>query len=309
MNVKKYLMIVFCVLGVCLAAFGGIWAAMSFVAPFSGPDGDDIPDLPPPSKERANILVMGLDKGEGHTDTLMLFSVDNVNKKVSILSIPRDTRILFQGQYDKINHLYSYKGKEDNTIKAVTQVTGLPIHYYAVVDFSGFRNVVDLLGGVEFEVPAINKNNRGESGMFYTDPVQNLYISLKAGYQTLNGKDAEALVRFRSGYPEADLGRIKMQQEFIKAFIKQKLQLKYFRMADDVYKEATKSIRTNCSLADMLSYLSVVRGMDGENIVSFSLPGSGGMASTRYGNLDCFLYNVSETNALIKQHFTNTPAQ
>lgn len=304
MNVKRYLMIVCCVIGVCLAALSGVIVASKFVSTLPGIDPDGVIDLPKSSKQRANVLIMGLDNGGIHTDTIMLVSLDSVNKKVSILSIPRDTRIVYEGQYDKINHLYGYKGKEANTIKAVTQVVGVPIHYYAVVDFKGFRNIIDILGGVDFDVP--NVNNSG--GMYYDDPAQNLKISLKAGMQRLNGKEAEGLVRYRKGYPEADLGRIKMQQQFVKELIKQKLQLKYITKAPEIYSEIVKNTRTNYTLSDVASHALIAKSIDTENgIKTFSLPGYGGESYTRYGVTSCFIYNNAETEEIINNHFS-TPA-
>lgn len=308
MNVKKYLMIVCCVIGVCLAALSGIIVASKFASNLPGVNPEEVVQLPRASKSRANVLIMGTDDSGLHTDTIMLISLDNANKKVSILSIPRDTRIVHQGQYDKINHVFSYTGKEENTIKAVTQITGVPIHYYAVVDFKGFRNIIDILDGVDFEVPNINSRG-GKVGMFYSDPVQNLEISLEAGMQRLNGKQAEGLVRFRSGYAEADLARIRMQQDFVKELIKQKLQIKYLGRALDIYSEIMKNIRTNYTLADAASHLLAAKSIDTENIHTFSLPGYGTEAYTRYGYTSCVIYNVAETEAIIKEHFSSGSTQ
>jgi LCP family protein required for cell wall assembly len=299
MNVKKYLMIVCCVIGVCLAVLSGIIVASRYLSEFSENPGEIVEDLPKASKSRANILLMGLDNGKIHTDTIMLVSLDSINKKLSVLSIPRDTRIVYEGQYDKINHLYGYKGKEANTIKAVTQITGLPVHYYAVIDFAGFRNIIDILGGVDFEVPSINNG-----GMYYNDPYQNLEIKLKAGMQRLNGKEAEGLVRYRSGYPDADLGRIKMQQQFVKELIRQKLQVKYITKAPEIYREIVKTTRTNYTLTDLASHALVAKTMDADSIETFSLPGYGTEAYTRYGYTSCFIYNTKETDDIIKNHFS-----
>lgn len=296
-------MIVCCVLGVCLAALSGVIVASKV---FEAPPGFTQPnrnlDLPRPSKARANILIMGLDDGKTHTDTLMLVSLDTVNKNVSVLSIPRDTRIVHGGQYDKINHLYAYKGQEENTIKAVTQVTGIPIHYYAIVDFKGFRNVIDILGGVEFDVPNVSPGG----GMKYNDPYQNLHIDLKAGLQTLDGEQSEWLVRFREDYPNADLGRIDMQQQFVKALFEQKLKPKYLTKALDIYKEIAENVVTNYTLADAASHVMTLTSLSGDSIQTFQLPGHGADAYTRYGYLSCFIYNVAETEAIIEANFKGT---
>ena len=303
MNLKKYIMIVCCVLGVCLAALSGVIVASRMFDGFPGLNsGADI-DLPKPSKARANILIMGLDYEGGHTDTLMLVSLDNINKKIAVLSIPRDTRVIHEGQYDKLNHLYGYKGKEENTIKAVTQVTGVPIHYYVVVDFKGFRNIIDVLGGVEFDVP----NIKNTGGMYYDDPAQDLHIALKAGKYVLNGKQAEGLVRFRKGYPDADIGRIKMQQEFIKALFEQKLQAKYLTKALSIYKEIAENVVTNYSIADATSHIGTFSAMGTDGALqTFSLPGYGADAYTRYGNLSCFIPETEEIKQIVDDYFKGT---
>ena len=127
MNVKKYFTIVLCVVGVCLAIISGIIVASKFVGSPIDPIGIK---LPSPPKDRVNILILGVDGGESRSDTIMFASLDNKNKKLSILSIPRDTRVLDGKEYDKITHLYAGKKKEQATIDAVARITGVPIHYY-----------------------------------------------------------------------------------------------------------------------------------------------------------------------------------
>lgn len=99
--------------------------------------------------------------------------------------------------------------------KYVSGVLGFEVDGYVLVDLDAFIQIVDLVGGVYFDVP---------QSMYYNDPTQNLYINLAPGYQLLDGKQAMGLVRYRS-YAQADIQRISVQQEFLQALAKQCLQI------------------------------------------------------------------------------------
>ena len=130
-----------------------------------------------------------------------------------MLSIPRDTRMYIGSKYQKINAAYAMRTKEgkikgpNGTIDAVTRLTGIPINYYVEFSFDAFRETIDALDGVDFYVP---------QRMVYRDPEQGLYINLSKGQQLLDGDKAEQLVRFRQ-YPEGDIKRVQVQQDFIRA--------------------------------------------------------------------------------------------
>ena len=94
----------------------------------------------------------------------------------------------------------------------VCEITGYVPDGYVALDLQSFEQLVDLMGGVRFDVPM---------DMYYNDPSQNLYINIPAGEQKLNGEQAMQLVRFRSGYANADLGRVSVQREFVSAALKQ----------------------------------------------------------------------------------------
>ncbi|MGB9880929.1 MAG: LCP family protein, partial [Anaerolineae bacterium] len=138
-------------------------------------------------RESFTILVLGLDqksKFDEHapqrSDSIMLVLVDLANKKVSGISIPRDSRVEIpgRGHLDKINAAYAY-GFAPLSIEAVKNLTGISPDYYVVADTAGFEKMVDLLGGVDLYV---------EKDMHYDDNWQDLHIHLKKGYQHLNGK-------------------------------------------------------------------------------------------------------------------------
>ena len=165
----------------------------------------------------STILIAGTDKDGYRTDTIMLLSVDSANHSAALLSIPRDTYVANTDySVPKINSACGYAGggKDgmDELMKQVKNTLGFMPDGYALVDLDAFVKIVDLMGGVEFDVPM---------DMQYSDPSQNLYIDLKAGKQHLDGEKAIELVRFRSGYAMADLTRTEVQRDFVKAAMKQ----------------------------------------------------------------------------------------
>ena len=140
---------------------------------------------------RALILGVSKDISVDLTDTIIIASYNPATQKATLLSIPRDT---FVGEsraradsYDKINAIYQKEGAE-GTLKRVNKLTGLNIKNYIVISNNALVELVDEIGGVEFDVPM---------NMYYTSKKQGLYINLKKGKQKLNGEQAEGLVRFR----------------------------------------------------------------------------------------------------------------
>lgn len=242
-----------------------------------------------------NMLVLGLDKDETRSDVILLLNFDPEQAKLNILSIARDTRIISGGKYCKINALYA-KGGEKLLAAKVTEMTGLPIHYYITINTRGFRKIIDTLGGVKFYVPF---------SMNYDDPTQNLHIHLRKGMQTLDGNKAEQLIRYRKGnktgqgYNEGDIGRIKMQQEFIKALIKQKVNIRYLSRADEIFEILRKCVKTNVAFPDIAQYLESAVRVNANGINTFTLPGD-----SRYiDELWYFIYYRRKTKEMINSHF------
>lgn len=248
---------------------------------------------------RANVLLIGVDGDETRTDTIMLASLDFKNKEVSLLSIPRDTRVKYRNSWDKITHLFSYDNSGQLTVDAVKEITGAEINYVAIINFDGFTNVVDELGGVDVVVPDI-KNG----GMYYDDPIQDLHIALPAGPQHLDGEQAQGFVRYRSGYANADLGRVETQRYFISELVKQKLKFNNIFKVPSIINVLEGDLRTNYDCGDIISQMIRMIGMDSENINSYTLPGDSKMATTIYGYLSCFVYDEDEIRQLVGEFFT-----
>lgn len=251
---------------------------------------------------RINVLLMGVDKSTLLSDTIMLASIDTDSKKVSLMSILRDTRIIVGGTSSyKINSLIGTSNKEQATIEAVKSLTGnVPINYYVTVQTQAFRDVIDILGGIEYDVPHVpNKFSNGRRGMYYDDPYQDLHIALPEGLQVLDGEAAEGLVRFRYGYANADEQRVKVQQDFIKEVVKQKLSIKYVNKIPEMYDAAKENIRTNMSPATAFSIAKAMVGMESSDVQTFSMPGS----AQYINNISYFIADTEQTRDIIEQYF------
>ena len=246
-----------------------------------------------------NILALGVDESESRSDTVILASLNMKTKEVSLMSIPRDTRIMYNGSHDKLTHLFSYDPTGQLTLDTVEESTGADVNYMAIINFNGFRNAIDELGGVDVEVPDL-----GNGGMFYDDPYQDLHIALEAGQQHLDGAQAEGFVRFRKGYANADLGRIETQRYFLQQLVNQKLKPSYIAKIPSVFKVMEGDVQTNYSCTDIIYQMIRMLGMDSSNINSYSMPGEAGMAGTRYGTLSCFIYDEEQTKELVSQYFS-----
>lgn len=230
-----------------------------------------------------NILLIGVDEGGYRSDTIMLLSVDGYSNRVNILSIPRDTMVKADGySIQKINALIGLgkeavaKNKMDEPeellISMVKKLTGLPIHYFMSVDFKGFKEIIDAVDGVDFNVPY---------NMDYDDPVQNLHIHLKAGEQHLDGEEAHDFVRFRHNnngtapgeYVLGDEGREYWQQRFLKELIQQKCKAQYISKIDDIFRVVKENVRTNYTMKDLVNHLDYLQEIKLDEIGSYQLPG------------------------------------
>lgn len=294
MNIKKYFMSLLVTVLVFVTVASGVFVARFFFGSNLAKHITNILDKP---QDKLNFLLVGTDKGGQRADVIMLVSFDPKGEEVNILSIPRDTRVeVRSGRYDKINHTLGYtkKGVEDYgqelIINMVRNITGMPINYYAQIDFEGFRNIIDIMGGVYFDLP-IN--------MHYDDPYQNLSIHLNKGYQLFNGKMAEGVVRYRATYANGDEGRITMQQDFLKAIFEQKLTPQYLAKAPQLIREVFKYVKTNFEVSDALRYVSSIKKLTGESLSTFKLPGSPKMI----GGASYYVYNQADVDELILYEF------
>lgn len=201
---------IFRLLLICVILLGlGFVALRIFLSPPMGSEEGHLTNS-------ATILIAGTDESGINTDTLMLLNIDRGEGQISLMSIPRDTKVNSTYTPHKINGAYAANGSGEKGMfwlcDYVRQCVGFQPDGYILVDLDCFIELVDLFGGVEFYVPM---------DMDYEDPAQDLYIHLKEGLQTLDGEDAMGVVRFRKGYSMQDLQRVNVQRDFIMAALSQ----------------------------------------------------------------------------------------
>ncbi len=213
------------------------------------------------SQQKFNALLVGVDNSGVLADTIMIVNVNKENSSVNLLSVPRDTKIYYKGRYCKINSCYG--DGIDALIDEVKKLTGVYVNYYAVITPDTLSTVVDALGGVEYTV---------EKDMYYSDPEQNLKIELKKGKQTLNGAQAEQYCRYRQ-YVMGDYQRMQAQHRFLKALLEQKLNVKYIPKVYALYTDLEQKIKTNVSLADIVSNIDVMKLLSSGSVNCYDTPG------------------------------------
>jgi LCP family protein required for cell wall assembly len=230
---------------------------------------EENPELKPEDPDKdvvINTLFLGID--DARSDTMIVASYNKENQKITLLSIPRDTRVDIPGYgFDKINSAAARKEGTALAMETVGNLLGIPIHHYVKVNFKGAEKIVDILGGVKVNVPM---------NMDYEDPAQDLYIHLKKGTQVLNGANAVKFARFRSGYPDQDLGRIKSQQELIKAFIDKLISPGVIPKAFSIADAMSKCIKTNIGSSDIAQYAMHIKDINMGNVKFYTLPGEAG---------------------------------
>ena len=227
--------------------------------PDDGYDGD-MPTVSGDRKEGVyTFLLVGTDKGDGNTDTIMVATYDTVNQDVAIMSIPRDTMINVSWDIKKINSVYSrYSDGIGALKKQVKTLIGFTPDFYVKVDLEMFVELVDLVGGVEFYVP---------QDMNYDDDWQDLHIHLEEGLQVLDGEKAMELVRFRR-YAEGDIKRVEVQQDFMKALIKECLSLEHWGKIKAYIDLAMDNVQTDLEFGSVVWFAAQALGLGSAPMLS-----------------------------------------
>lgn len=240
------------------------------------------------------VLLVGNDDGNGNTDTIIVGKVDTVQHKMDFVSIPRDTLVNISWNIRKINAVYwgtvnSGGVGIDGLREQVKNLLGFDVDCYAVIDLDVFIDTVDALGGIYFDVPV---------NMDYEDAGQNLYIHVKSGYQLLDGEQAMGVVRFRSGYANGDLGRVEMQQQFLKAAASQFITLGNIPNISKVTQILSSGMDTNLSAANIAFFLRQALQCKSEDINFYTMPNSPDMVQ----NLSYTFVELYDWLDMINEH-------
>lgn len=265
--------------------------------------GNDVTPKKVDTKKPVNILLLGVDAGDydskskdcpKRSDTMMLFRFFPETKKIYILSIPRDTKVKINGKTEKINSANLFGGTA-LAIKTVEDLLDVDINYYAKIDYEGFKECIDAIGGIDIVVPR---------NMDYD--AYDIHIHFKKGQTVhLDGAKAERFVRWRknndgSGYAMGDLGRESTQQEFmIKVLEKVKSPAGIIRLPS-LITTLSKYVKTNMDESEMWSYAIKLKGIDTANVQKKILAGE-----PKYiGNISYFIPDVEKDNDYLA-HFRN----
>ena len=223
------------------------------------------------TKEPFTLLIMGIedyatDGQNGRTDSLMFATVNPKTQKISLMSIPRDSRVPIVGKNkeDKINAAHAYGG-EEMAIKTVEGFLKVPVDHYLKIDFQGFKGIVDAVGGVTVDVP-FDFWERSDVDYYKK-------IEFKQGQQELNGEEALAYVRMRKQDPNGDYGRAARQRQLLAAVVQKLNSTSTVFKIKDLTAVDGKYIKTDIPISDGLALYKKLSGFDPSTIQTLKLEG------------------------------------
>lgn len=212
-----------------------------------------------PLHDDISILFIGVDDSEARdqddhnirSDALVLATLNNEEKSVKLVSIPRDTYTYIPdaGKEDKITHAYALEGPS-STIESVEEMLEVPVDYYVRMDFQAFIEVVDALGGIEAEVP-YDLKEKDENDIHDA-------IVLEEGLQELDGREALALARTR--HYDNDIERGKRQQMLLESILNKVLSATSITKYGSVIDAVGDNMKTNLTFKEMQSFFEYAKG-------------------------------------------------
>ncbi len=242
------------------------------------------------------LLLMGVDAADpkhpeadsfdgARTDVMIMARVSPKSKTLSLVSIPRDSKVYFANNRgtDKINAAHAYGGT-DLAVATVEESFGIPVDNFILINYAGVREVVDVLGGVDVYV---------EKKLRYRDRSGGLDIDFDKGWHHLDGKKAEEYLRFRHD-EYGDIGRVRRQQTFLLALSKKLKDPWVLPRLPGLIRTVSKYVKTDLSFDDMIRLASFAPNLSSENIRSATLPG----APSR-GQVSYWVVNPSQAEAVL----------
>ncbi|WP_424407737.1 LCP family protein [Microcoleus sp.] len=250
-----------------------------------------------------NILIMGIDRVpqtaanspkifEGRSDTILVFHLDPRDKSISLISVPRDTKVQIPGiRFSKINEANARGGAALAARLVSTILNNVTIERYVRVSNGAFRELIDLLGGVEVFVPR---------AMSYTDTAQKLKINLAQGWQTLDGEQAEQFARFRND-GLGDIGRIQRQQSLIQAIRNRFTSPSVLVRLPEIVRLMQKYVDTNLNFEEILTLTNFGLQLERDSFKMVMLPGR---SSSGQGDLRSYwILDVAGRDRIMTQYF------
>ena len=248
------------------------------------------------SNEKFQVLLIGVDSLDSkkakntRSDVMMVLDIDGEKKTASLISLPRDSRVKIKDHgKTKLNHAYAY-GKADLALETVNENFDLDIPYYIVVDYAFVKDVVNIVGGIDVDVP-MDMDNEDPSA----DPP--LSIHLKEGPQHLNGDQAMQFLRFRKGYKNADLDRVKAQQAFMAAFVDKVKSSKGILHAPSLLVSYMDNTTSNMPLSKVSRMGLTMLSVGQENLETATIPGTADMI----GGLSYYIVDFDGADQLFRK--------
>lgn len=244
-------------------------------------------------KEQTYTFLLAVpDQESGNADGIMVVTYDVPNQKVGLLSIPRDTLVMKKNP--KINS--SMKAGIDNLEEVVSDLVGFPIDYYITLDLDAFIEIVDAVGGVDFDVPV---------EMYYDDPAQDLHIHYQPGMQHLSGQQAMEVCRFRhnadgTGYPLGDVQRAETAQKMMLTIAKKVMSVDSLVNINEFVGIVERNIETDLKGTDIAWFAAKALGLNlSTGVSSGTLPGDGNV--TYRGTSYCYELYPEDSLELINK--------
>jgi len=237
-----------------------------------------------------NILLIGVDEtDQSHrADSLAVVRINVESRNIKVLSVPRDTRVQIPGHgWQKINHAFAFGGVE-LIQKTIINFLGIPLDYFAVINYDSFPRLVNLVGGIDLSV---------EKPLKYRDRSGGLHINIPAGNQHMDGQTALHYVRFRHD-ALGDIGRVQRQQKFLVALLKRIKEPRMLPRLPELAQQAVSMIDTNLTVSQAVQLAAYLKDLSAGNRLRFStLPGSPAYIS----GISYWLPNLAEASLFFSE--------
>lgn len=215
------------------------------------------------AKDPFYMLLLGTDGRPGEeqyrSDSIILARIDPIEKRAMLISIPRDTKVVFKGSTMKINATHYYDGPE-GVVSAVNELCGIKISHYAEINFEGMQQLIDAVGGIDI--------NATEG----VDDPKHLDIKIEPGQQHMDGPTALTYARARYQYADGDYTRMRHQRQVLGALANKILNELDPGSIVKTIDSVSKMVLTDLGPSDIVALANAMRGMDTDGIVSANLP-------------------------------------
>ncbi|WP_019240039.1 MULTISPECIES: LCP family protein [Enorma] len=241
------------------------------------------------AREPFYMLLLGTDGRPGEdtyrTDSIILARIDATNQQVTLISIPRDTKVEYKGSTMKINAVFTYGQMDDGNgaeemVEAVNELCGVQISEYAEINFSGMEALIDAVGGIDLYIP------EGDA----VEGDEHLSVDVPSGQQHLDGEHALAFARSRYLYADGDYTRMRHQRMVLGALADKILNSLDVSTIPAILNSLADMVHTSLSVNDIIALVNAMRGMDTDSMYSANIPSWAGDDTYIDGQSYVFVY-------------------